>query len=81
MPWKDELDAFWIAGLPLLNETVWLDRASGRLIVTDLLFCIGPHESLLARTLARLLGIYQRPGMSRTMKLMVRDRAALARSV
>jgi hypothetical protein len=34
MPWKDELDAFRIAGLPLLNETVWLDRASGTLIAS-----------------------------------------------
>lgn len=81
VPWASELAPIFIQGLPLLNETAWFHGATGTLILTDLLFCVGPHPSWLARMAARALGIYGRLGMSRTMKLAVKDRAALAASV
>lgn len=80
-PWADELVPHFIAGLPLINETAWFHRATGTLILMDLLFCIGPHPAWLARTAARLLGVYGRLAMSATMKFAVRDRKALAASV
>ncbi|MCG2584137.1 DUF4336 domain-containing protein [Massilia sp. TS11] len=80
-PWASELVPQFIEGLPLLNETVWFHAPSGSLILTDLLFCVGPNPSWLVRTLGRLLGIYGKLGMSATMKLAVKDRAALAASV
>lgn len=79
--WAPDLQATFIEGLPVLNETIWFHDSSGTLILTDLLFCLGPDNSVLTRVLARLLGVYGRLGMSRTMKAMVRDKAALADSV
>ena len=36
--WSDEFDTIVMAGIPRLNETVFLHRPSGTLIVADLLF-------------------------------------------
>jgi len=76
-----ELEAFFVEGLPVLNETVWFHHASGTLILTDLLFCFGVRTAWVERTLARVLGVHGRLAMSRTMKLLVKDRRALAGSV
>ncbi len=81
VPWARELTPCFIHGLPLLNETVWFHHDTGTLVLTDLLFCIGPDTHWLKRALARALGIYQTLGMSRTMRLAVRDRDAFAASV
>lgn len=80
-PWCDELAPCFIRGLPLLNETVWFHGETGMLILTDLLFCVGRNTDLVTRSIARLLGVDDRLGMSRTLKFAVRDRAALAESV
>ena len=80
-PWGGDLQGFFIEGLPLLNETVWFHKESGTLIVTDLLFCFSQQNQRLTSVVATLLGVNGKLGMSRTMKLAVRDRRALARSV
>lgn len=77
----DELQAVFVEGLPVINETVWLHRPSRTLIVTDLLFRFGRDAPAPTRWVARALGVHERLAMSRTMRLMVRDRAALRRSV
>jgi hypothetical protein len=77
----DELRSVFVEGLPVLNETVWLHAPSRTLIVTDLLFCFGADAPLLTRAVARALGVHRRLAMSHTMRLMVRDRNALRRSV
>lgn len=79
--WSPDLVAWFIEGLPILNETVWLHSPSGTLILTDLLFCFNPSNPLPGKIVSRLLGVYNHLGMSRTMKFMVRDKAALLRSV
>ena len=79
--WAPDLQATSIEGLPVLNETVWFHPSSGTLILTDLLFCFGQDNSALSRLVARLLGVYGRLGMSRSMKALVTDKAALAASV
>ena len=81
MPWTPELPSWFIEGLPVINETVFFHPATGTLVLTDLLFRFGDDNRGLARLAARLLGVYDRLAMSRTMKLMVRDRAALRRSI
>lgn len=81
VPWSASLHPVFIAGIPLINETAFFHRDTGTLILTDLLFCVGENRSLFVRTVARVLGIYMRPGMSRTMKLFVKDSAALKDSV
>lgn len=79
--WSEDFDSVLIEGLPVLNETVWFHRLTGTLILTGLLFCFAPRPLGLSRVVAQLLGVYDRVGMSRTMKFMVKDKAAFARSV
>ncbi len=81
LPWDDELAPHFIAGLPIIDETVWFHAATRTLILTDLLFAFGRDNARLTRFVARLLGVLDHVGMSRTMKLAVRDRNALAASV
>lgn len=80
-PWADELQGFFIEGLPALNETVWFHRATGTLVITDLLFSFSKANRGLAGLVATLLGVRGTLGMSRTMKLLVKDKEALRRSV
>jgi Domain of unknown function (DUF4336) len=80
-PWTSEIQGFFIEGLPILNETVWFHIDSGTLILTDLLFCFGESNRGIAALVSKLLGVYGKLGMSRTMKLAVKDKRALARSV
>ena len=80
-PWCNDLQGYFIEGLPIINETAWYHAASGTLILTDLLFCFSPENRGLASLAARILGVRGKLGMSRTMKLATRDKRALARSV
>lgn len=80
-PWSDDLPGWFIGGLPVINETVWFHPGTGTLLLTDLLFCFGEQNRGLARLAARLLGVNGRVAMSRTMKLMVRDRQVFRRSI
>ena len=80
-PWQDELQSWFIDGLPVLSETVWFHEYTGTLLLTDLLFCFGTNNTGLATLVARLLGVYDRLGMSLTMKLMTKDKQALRRSI
>jgi hypothetical protein len=80
-PWQNELRSWFIDGLPVLSETVWFHEKTGTLLLTDLLFCFGTNNTGLARLAARILGVYDRLGMSLTMKLMTKDKKALRRSI
>ncbi|WKJ92620.1 hypothetical protein QZJ86_04865 [Methylomonas montana] len=79
--WTTELTPIFVQGLPIINETVWFHSASGTLILTDFLFCFVTEHTGLARMVARLLGVYDQLAMSRTMKLLIKDKTALARTV
>jgi len=80
-PWRDELKGWFIDGLPVLSETVWFHENTGTLLLTDLLFSFGTHNTGMAKLVARLLGVYDRLGMSLTMKLMTKNKQALRRSI
>ena len=80
-PWRDELKGWFIHGLPVLSETVWFHENTGTLLLTDLLFSFGTHNTGMAKLVARLLGVYDRLGMSLTMKLMTKNKQALRRSI
>jgi len=80
-PWRDELKGWFIDGLPVLSETVWFHENTGTLLLTDLLFSFGTHNTGMAKPVARLLGVYDRLGMSLTMKLMTKNKQALRRSI
>ena len=80
-PWTSEIQGFFIEGLPILNETVWFHINSGTLVVTDLLFCFAETNRGIAALVSKLLGVRGTLGMSRTMKLAIKDKQAFARSV
>ena len=39
--WKNEIEQVLVGGMPKVNETVFLHRASDTLIIADLLFNLG----------------------------------------
>ena len=80
-PWASEIQGFFIEGLPMLNETVWFHIDTGTLVITDLLFCFAETNRGIAAWVSKLLGVRGKLGMSRTMKLAVKDKQAVARSV
>ena len=80
-PWSPDIQGFFIEGLPILNETAWFHSDTGTLILTDLLFCFAATNRGLTALVAKLLGVQGKLGMSRTMKLMTKNKLALLRSV
>ena len=79
--WKSDLDGVFVEGLPVINETFWLHKATGTLILTDLLFCFERNKDLFTKLVACLLGVYGKMSMSRTMKLMIKDNRMFRESI
>ncbi len=80
-PWQAELLTRTIRGCPGFNETVLFHRASGTLIVTDLVFNIHSTKGLLTGMFLRLVGAHKRFAQSRAWRMVVKDRAAAKASV
>ncbi len=78
--WRGELEQLLFAGMPWLNEVVWLHGSSKTLLLTDLCALYGSDASPTTRLLARALGVYQTLGVPRSVRLLVRDRDAARRS-
>jgi len=79
--WHDELAQHLIGGMPKLQETAFLHRASRTLILTDLAFNIQQSDSWFTRFFMRLNGAYGHFGPSRIFRTLVKDRAALRSSL
>ncbi len=79
--WGGVFDQHLMRGMPVLNEFVFLHRPSRTLIVADLTFNLGSDMPWLSRQLCRLNGCYCRFGPSRMFKSVIRDQAALRRSL
>jgi hypothetical protein len=54
---------------------------TGSLILTDLLFCFSNSNRGLAAFVSKVLGVRGKLGMSRTMKLAIKSKQELAKSV
>ena len=76
-PWAGELQCLRLDGIPMLDETLWLHPASGSLIATDVLQCWQGPLSLPVRMYLGLTGGHERLTVPRTVRLLVRDRAAV----
>ncbi len=74
--WNAELEQLLFAGIPRLNEVIWLHRSSETLLLTDLCSMYLEDASTVMRFIAKLLGVYGKLGVPRTIRLMVRDRDA-----
>lgn len=72
--WNGELDQLLFEGMPMLNEVVWLHQKSKTLILTDLCLYFKEDAAAITRILMRMLGGYCTLDMSRTIRLMVKDK-------
>ncbi len=79
--WAEELRLRTIDGAERLGEVVALHRRSRGLIVTDLLFNMGPVRGILSPCILGPAGVYRRFGQSRLLRLLVDDREAAGASV
>ncbi len=80
--WGDEIDVMLLEGVPGMKEHVVLHRPSRTLIVADLFFNFGPDAPAWTRALMLLaVGAKHDPGMARSMRLTVKDKAALRASL
>ena len=80
--WNGELEVMTLAGLPSMKEAVVLHRPSRTLIVADLFFDFGPEESAWTKFLLLLaVGKHHDPGVSRPLRLAVKDKEAFQASL
>jgi hypothetical protein len=80
--WARDLDQCAVRGDFFVDEVVFLHRASGTLILTDLCVEVSKESPLLSRIAARIAGVYERHGVPRAMKWdLRRDEPALRRAV
>ncbi|MFM2419845.1 MAG: hypothetical protein RL385_4568 [Pseudomonadota bacterium] len=75
------LETFEVAGAPGLGEHVFLHHASRTLVVTDLLFNVREPSGIAANLALFFVGCHGKLAQSRALRLMVKDRAAFARSI
>jgi uncharacterized protein DUF4336 len=75
-PWGSELEFSLFEGVPIANETVWFHRPSGTLVLTDLCQWWRGDLPLASRLYAHLTGVRHRLAVPRTVRLLVKDRAA-----
>ena len=76
-PWAGQLQCLPVAGIPLLDETLWFHPLSGSLIVTDVLQCWQGPLSLPVRMYLGLTGGHERLAVPRTVRMLVKDKAAI----
>lgn len=80
--WGDELQVVRLEGVPSMEEHAVFHAPSRTLIVADLLFNFGAEASWWTHALLLLaVGPKHNPGVSRSFKFTVKDRAAFERSL
>jgi hypothetical protein len=79
--WQKELGQVFVEGIPLLNETAWFHRPSRTLVLTDLCQWWQGSMPASSRLYAALTGVRQQLAVPYTIRLAVKDRPALSRSV
>lgn len=79
--WSEVLEQHLVAGMPRLNEAVFLHKPSRTLILADLAFNLLPPKPWLTRVALTLNDAYGRFTPSRLLKSIIRDRTALRASI
>jgi hypothetical protein len=69
-----------VEGIPSVNETAWFHKASRTLILTDLCQWWQGDLGVGGSALAMLAGVRRQLAVSRTVRLLVKDRAAVRAS-
>lgn len=75
-----EILRFFVDGMPRLNESVFVHRASATLVATDLCFFM-PDAKAFARVFATFMGIRHRPRVEPMFRALIQDKAALVASL
>ena len=75
-----DLEHLAFEGIPAGNESVWFHRPSATLIVTDLLQWMAGDLPWSTRAYATLTGVRRQLAVPLTVRALVRDRRAAARS-
>jgi hypothetical protein len=78
--WQHDLDQVCIRGMPFVNEVVFFHKASGTLIMTDVLQCWCGDLGWNTALYARLTGVRNRIDVPRTVRLVTRDKPLAAAS-
>ena len=79
--WAGEIDQLLVRGIPYFNEVAFLHRKTRSLLLTDLGMNFAPGENPMTRFWLRLLGLHRGLGISRLIRSLLRDRAAVRASV
>lgn len=79
--WRDRIDQRPVAGVPEVDEVVFLHVATRTLILTDLCFNVHSTDSWFTRVFMRINAAWQRFTPSRLFKSFIKDRAALRADV
>ena len=79
--WAGLIAQHVMRGMPRVNEVVFLHRPSRTLILTDLVFNLGPDMPFLSRVLLKLNDCDCKFAVSRLLKSTIKDRGALRRSL
>ena len=80
--WAGEIEVLELGGVPSMRETVTLHVPSRTLIVADLAMNFpGDHPAWQEFLIKIAVGSDHTPGISRAFKVMVKDEAALKRSI
>ncbi len=74
--WRRQIDQTVFGGMPKVNELVFFHRASKTLIVTDLIFHLRDIDHWWSRTFLRMNDAYDRFGLSRYLRSMIKDKTA-----
>ena len=80
-PYQDEIFPIFIAGMPKVNETVFLHKKSKTLIVTDLCFNMQEVSGFGAWIILNLFGTYKKFGVSKFLVKFIKDHEAFRRSL
>jgi hypothetical protein len=79
--WGDAFDGRLLGGNRWIGECVFLHRATGTLVCTDLLFCVHKPANVLSRLVFWCVGALGKPGQSPAWRLTTTDRTTQRRAV
>lgn len=79
--WSEIFTQQVVRGMPRVNEVAFLHRSTRTLVITDLVFNLGPDMPFLSRILLQLNDCYCKFGVSRLLKTTIKDRAAVRASL
>jgi len=74
--WASDFEMMHVPGAPMLEERVFLHKASKTLLLTDLVFNILEVKGWMSHLVFRMVGAYKRLAQSRSVRIMAKDKAA-----